>query len=136
LKAELLALILQIATLEDVPPYLMVAIAEVESAWDINAVNKNKDGTTDIGLMQLNSSWYTGNHLDLSEHITEACRHIKKPRIKYNMNWWQATISYNCGVTWWLERVRQPPQHSIAYANKVFMTWESYDKSQKFYLFN
>ena len=39
----------------NVEPQLLWAIAKTESNFDIKALNKNKNGTYDIGIMQINS---------------------------------------------------------------------------------
>ncbi|MFZ8859472.1 MAG: lytic transglycosylase domain-containing protein [Thermocrinis sp.] len=41
-----------------VSPHLLWAIAKVESNFNPRAINRNKNGTDDIGLMQINSSWF------------------------------------------------------------------------------
>jgi soluble lytic murein transglycosylase-like protein len=41
----------------DVNPTLLHVIAEHESGMRANAVNHNADGSQDLGLMQINSSW-------------------------------------------------------------------------------
>lgn len=40
-----------------VNPHLLVAIAEVESGLRPGAVGRNRDGSVDLGLMQINSRW-------------------------------------------------------------------------------
>ncbi|MFM0061314.1 lytic transglycosylase domain-containing protein [Paraburkholderia phytofirmans] len=45
------------ARLHRVSVVLVRAIAQQESGMRANAVNTNSDGTEDIGLMQINSSW-------------------------------------------------------------------------------
>jgi soluble lytic murein transglycosylase-like protein len=40
-----------------VPPLLLKAIARQESGLNPAALNRNTNGSTDIGLMQINSSW-------------------------------------------------------------------------------
>jgi len=41
----------------EVPVQLLRAIAQVESGFNPRALNLNANGTHDIGLMQINSSW-------------------------------------------------------------------------------
>lgn len=41
----------------NVNPSLLYAIAKTESGLNPNAINKNSNGSYDIGLMQINSSW-------------------------------------------------------------------------------
>lgn len=40
-----------------VDPWLLMAVAKVESGFNPNAINKNKNSTTDLGMMQINSFW-------------------------------------------------------------------------------
>ncbi len=40
-----------------IPPALLQAIAKVESNYDPTAIHQNQDGSTDRGLMQINSWW-------------------------------------------------------------------------------
>lgn len=41
-----------------VPSNLLKAIANVESKMNPNAININSNGTYDVGIMQINSSWF------------------------------------------------------------------------------
>jgi len=41
-----------------IAPALLRAIAWVESAMDPRALNVNRDGSRDVGLMQINSRWW------------------------------------------------------------------------------
>lgn len=47
----------QAAAAYGVNPYLLYAIARTESGLNPSAVNRNKDGSYDMGLMQINSRW-------------------------------------------------------------------------------
>ncbi len=38
-------------------PWLLWAIAKAESRFDPTAINHNRNGTVDVGLMQINSLW-------------------------------------------------------------------------------
>lgn len=46
------------ATEYHVPPQALSCIADVESGQDPFSVHYNMDGSKDVGLMQINSSWY------------------------------------------------------------------------------
>lgn len=40
-----------------VDPWLLMAVAKVESSFKANAINRNKNNSYDIGMMQINSFW-------------------------------------------------------------------------------
>lgn len=50
----------------NVDPYLLASIAKVESNFNPYAVNRNRNGTFDLGIMQINSYWvyYYGIPMD------------------------------------------------------------------------
>ncbi|MDR1073013.1 MAG: transglycosylase SLT domain-containing protein [Treponema sp.] len=59
------ALILSIAIEVGVPPYLALSIAlEENTTLNPLAVHTNLDGSRDLGIMQLNDSWFQGNWQD------------------------------------------------------------------------
>jgi soluble lytic murein transglycosylase-like protein len=58
---------------------LLVSIAAVESAFDPKAMNSNKNGSRDIGIMQINSSWFPRLQRDFNiaeESIWNPCTNI------------------------------------------------------------
>lgn len=57
----------------DVNPKLLETIAMTESNLRHDAVNKNRDGTLDIGLMQINSSWIEILGLNADYLIQDPC---------------------------------------------------------------
>lgn len=109
-----------------IEPELLRAIADVESGLLSDAINHNKDGTRDIGLMQINS-----NHLPrLSvQGITEQ-RLLEEPCLsvevgasvlagfitRYGYNW-TAVGAYNAGNSPRRQAAR------LRYARKV---WQRY----------
>jgi soluble lytic murein transglycosylase-like protein len=106
-----------------VNPWLLYAIAKVESGYNPNAVSpKNRNGTVDLGLMQINSA-----HLPrLKKYgipeiaLKNACAStyigawVLADGYKRYGNSWKAIASYNVGS------VGTPRQHEIGlnYAKK------------------
>ena len=90
-----------------VDPYLLYAIANVESGMNPNAIGLNHDGTRDVGLMQINSSHFSDlERKGINEYrlITEPCTSIMvgasilSGMIKiYGYNW-EAFGAYNAGL--------------------------------------
>jgi soluble lytic murein transglycosylase-like protein len=118
------ALILAIALEVGIPPYFALSIALTENpTLDPLAVNVNSDGTVDRGVMQLNSSWFNGSWGDPDENIRAGCEHIKWLLSLPKMNYWLAAVAYNCGYG---RLLKNPPNVSIEYANRVFARWNVY----------
>ncbi len=88
-----------------IDPLLLLSIAQVESSMNPNAVNRNKNGTIDVGLMQINSS----NFAMLAkagfdrQRITDSCASIEAAAIvlsgfiKRHGYTWTAVGAYNAG---------------------------------------
>jgi hypothetical protein len=118
------ALIVTVAVEFSIPPGFMLALATIENpTFSVSAVNINSDGTTDRGIMQLNSSWYDGDPYDIEDHLRQAAALIRSLYDDYRLNWWQVAVAYNCGIKRVLEKA--PPNSSIEYANKVYALWLS-----------
>ncbi|MCA8275644.1 lytic transglycosylase domain-containing protein [Burkholderia sp. AU30280] len=109
-----------------IDPLLLVAIAKVESSLNPDAINYNRNGTYDIGLMQINSSHLprlikTG--VTRKRLIDEPCTSIDTGAsilagfIERHGYTWNAVGAYNAGSS----EKRKPARQS--YATKV---WREY----------
>jgi soluble lytic murein transglycosylase-like protein len=128
-------LLLAIALEFSLPSYFVVAIARVENpTYDAAITHRNTDGTYDLGIMQLNTSWYKDPNWDDPEtNIRAGCKHIKMLRSQ-GLTWYEVAIAYNCG----LQKLRsgKPPNSSIDYAARVFEVWATLDKDFSKYIGN
>ncbi len=61
-----------------IPKEVLIAIAGVESKYNASAINKNKNGSYDLGIMQINSSWLVRlNHMGITERsLYQPCQNI------------------------------------------------------------
>lgn len=105
-----------------VDPYLLYSIAWVESRLNPRAINKNKNGTVDRGVMQINSLWdsYLKRHgVDL-RLVWDVCYNIHlgamvlRHCIDRYGNTWRAVDCYNKGS--------RAKENSV-YAWRVYRTW-------------
>ena len=122
----MIELILAIALEVGVPPNFALAIALTENTGlDPLAVNKNKNGTVDRGIMQLNSVWFDGNWRDPETNIRAGCEHIKMlmQTMPEDTTWWALAVAYNAGRNWQLKAER-PPVKATVYADMVVAKWE------------
>jgi hypothetical protein len=55
---------------------LLQSIARVESGLNSKAVNKNRNGSSDLGLMQINSAWIEILNLNRDELISNPCYNV------------------------------------------------------------
>ncbi|HEC5278616.1 TPA: type III secretion system invasion protein IagB [Enterobacter cloacae] len=111
-----------------IDPYLLYAIANLESGMNPYAVNTNHDGTHDVGLMQINSSHFPElerKGINENRLMTEPCTSIMvgasilSGMIKvYGYNW-EAVGAYNAG----LKKENYPKR--MVYAHKV---WKKYQQ--------
>jgi soluble lytic murein transglycosylase-like protein len=102
-----------------VNPYLLYAIAKTESSLNPAAIGpKNRNGTYDIGLMQINSSWLPIlRRYGIGEaELLDACTNIQvgawilSGKMQQLGNSWTAVGAYNAGK----------PNLRVAYAQKVY----------------
>lgn len=99
-----------------VAPQLLWGIAKVESGFNPKAVNRNKNGSYDYGLMQINSIWKKTLGPELWENLSNPCTSVmtgawilRQCMDKYG-NSWKAVGCYNS----------QTPVHRDRYATKVY----------------
>jgi soluble lytic murein transglycosylase-like protein len=75
---------------------LLYAIARTESGLNPHAVGRNRDGSRDIGLMQINSTWLP----TLASHGIEE-RHLFEPCTNIHVGAWiLAGNIHRLGYTW------------------------------------
>ncbi len=60
-----------------ISPRLLMSIARVESGLNSKAVNTNRNGSNDLGLMQINSAWIEILSLNREELIADPCYNVK-----------------------------------------------------------
>lgn len=106
------------AAFHNVDPWLLMSIAYVESRFNPNAVNRNKNGSYDTGMMQINSIWFPTlrkNGIDPSL-LKDACAStyigawILSKNIKQYGYTWRAIGAYNSAK----------PSLGYKYAQKVY----------------
>ncbi len=101
-----------------VNPALLMAIARTESSMNPNAVNRNRNGSYDLGLMQINSSWFPmlRKYGITEQQLRQPCFsiHVGAWIMAQNMqrygNSWDAVGAYNTSH----------PARRIVYAQKVY----------------
>ncbi|UXU89126.1 transglycosylase SLT domain-containing protein [Burkholderia sp. S-53] len=106
------------AAFQHVSVSLMRGIAQVESGMNPNAVNKNTNGTFDIGLMQINSTWLPTLAREgiTQQSLFDPCTNayvgawILSQNIRQLGPNWNAIGAYNSAS----------PDKRLAYARKVY----------------
>lgn len=90
-----------------VNPLLLEAIARHESGMRVGAVGRNRDGTRDLGLMQINSrhlSELARYGIDEARLLTDACTNVRvgarvlARAVAAQGPTWRAVGSYNTGA--------------------------------------
>lgn len=99
-------------------PSLLRAIAKTESNFNPRAINRNLDGSIDIGLMQINSYWLQRYGLDADMLLNDPCynimagaRILKTCIDKYGYTW-EAVGCYN----------------AVTRGKRVDYSWKVYNK--------
>ena len=90
----------------NVHPTLLRAIAWVESSGNPSTLNWNSNGSYDVGLMQINSWWYTRGLASIWPRLGDPCVNaaagswvLKQCMDEYGYTW-DAIGCYNAGSGW------------------------------------
>lgn len=109
-------------------PALLHAIAHVESSMNHRALNRNADGSWDVGLMQVNSRWW--GFLDRKRLVEDPCYNVlagawilKMCVLRYGYTW-DAVVCYNTGRSF-AELDRPRREKALKYVRKV---WDHYQR--------
>ena len=99
-----------------VNPNLLKGIASIESNNNPSAINHNNNGTRDLGIMQINSSWIKPMGLDQQELLENPCYNVMtgakilKKCVERHGYTWEAIGCYNA----------VNPSMRVKYSWKVF----------------
>ena len=111
-----------------ISPILLRCIADVESHMNQSAVHRNSNGTVDVGIMQINSSWiktigwrhWAKAKIDACYNIYVGAWILSKCIKKYGYTW-RAVGCYNAGLG---------GGENDSYTKKVYITYlEKYYKN-------
>jgi len=102
---ELTTAIIESSIKYDIPTNILFGLIYQESNFNFREKNQNKDGSFDIGLMQLNSTTYKSiiekngieYLLNPYNNLELGCKHLKENYNEYG-NWYLALLSYNAGI--------------------------------------
>ncbi len=112
----------QAARRHQVNPYLLVAIAEVESGLRPGAIGRNTNGSIDIGLMQINSLWLPElqRHGIAPRDLLDPCVSVHvgawvlAQKMRLHGNTWTAVGAYNAGSAVLRERYARKVIEALA----------------------
>jgi len=108
-------------------PQILRAIAKVESNYNPRAVNWNRNGTYDFGVMQINSSWGYALGKEWWSTLGDPCTNIKAGArilascMKTYGYTWEAVGCYNS----------QTPEKQNKYALLVFRKWQRIEQDNR-----
>lgn len=97
-------------------PGLLQSIARVESSMNPKAIHRNHDGTTDMGLMQVNSTWIPSLKLSETDLTSNPCYNVKAG----------ARILRSCIDTWGYSWQAVGCYHAVGKGRQVAYSWKIY----------
>jgi Transglycosylase SLT domain len=107
-------------------PKILRAIAKVESNYQTRAINWNRNGTYDFGVMQINSNWAYTLGFERWKTLGDSCSNIKTGAMilsgcmkKYGYTW-DAIGCYNS----------QTPDKRDRYARMVYRQLQNIDRDE------
>ncbi|HRU74374.1 MAG TPA: lytic transglycosylase domain-containing protein [Caldisericia bacterium] len=110
-------------------PNILWAIAKNESGFNHTAINRNKNGTYDYGIMQINSSWYKTLGKENWQRLNDPCFNIyvgawilRQCMDKYGYSW-DAIACYAAGT----------PKKGRWYTWRIYNTLNSYTTTKNSY---
>lgn len=123
--------IVQASTRYEVPELLLHAIIRKENGR-MGKYSKNKNGTYDFGLAQINTTWlkeFAAYGITPAHLLNDTCVNIAASAyvLKYNLlrqnDWFKAIVAYNIGNNRWT-----PVRYAIGYkyAAEVLSYWRGF----------
>ncbi|WP_322881623.1 transglycosylase SLT domain-containing protein [Pandoraea sputorum] len=118
----------------NIDPLLLYSIAKVESSLNPKAFNRNRNGTYDVGLMQINSShlpWLSKVGITRESLVTDSCTSVMVGAqilsgfiAQYGYTW-EAVGAYNAGGR------ADRREHRQRYATKVWRHYVALKQAEK-----
>lgn len=124
----------QAAIWADVHPTLLRAIAWVESRGNPHALNWNRNGSYDVGLMQINSRWYHHGLKIWWKQLGQPCVSVAaaawvlRQCVETHRYTWDAVGCYHAGEGW-----KREPKRAIGqrYIRRVQETIRRHGKAEQ-----
>ena len=128
--------ILNEARYQNVPINLAFAVAKVESNFNPNAINYNRN-SKDYGLFQLNNSyrnWSTSDFFDIEKNTKEGIRYLKEMLELFDGDVLKAIAAYNAGPGRVINN--KIPESTERYITKILVAEDELNVKFNNYLLN
>lgn len=106
----------------NVPKEILISIASVESKFKQDAINRNSNGSYDLGIMQINSIWFSKlSKIGISKNMLHnPCQNIMVGA------WVLAQNIENYGFNWQAIQRYNGSDTQLKYAKKVYLELGKY----------